>query len=75
MHVAELLGIPAEDIKPTIGDTDSIGYTSNTGGSSVTFKTGWACYTAAEDIKQQMIARAAKSGTLPWRMSCTRAES
>ncbi|MCY4624419.1 MAG: xanthine dehydrogenase family protein molybdopterin-binding subunit [Chloroflexi bacterium] len=60
MHVAELLGIPAEDIKPTIGDTDSIGYTSNTGGSSVTFKTGWACYTAAEDIKQQMIARAAK---------------
>ncbi|MDE2900019.1 MAG: xanthine dehydrogenase family protein molybdopterin-binding subunit [Chloroflexota bacterium] len=60
MHLAEQLGIPAEDVKPTVADTDSIGYTSNTGGSSVTFKTGWACYTAAEDIKQQMIARAAK---------------
>ena len=60
MHLAELLGIPAEDVKPSVADTDSIGYTSNTGGSSVTFKTGWASYTAALDIKQQMIARAAK---------------
>ena len=60
MQLAELLGIPAEDVKPSVGDTDSIGYTSNTGGSSVTFKTGWACYTAAQDIRQQMIARAAK---------------
>ncbi len=59
MHVAEVLGIRAEDVKPSIGDTDSIGFTSNTGGSSVTFKTGWASYTAAQDIKQQMIERAA----------------
>ncbi len=60
MHVAEVLGIRAEDIKPSVGDTDSIGFTSNTGGSSVTFKTGWAAYTAAQDIKQQMIERVAK---------------
>ncbi len=59
MHVAEVLGIKAEEIKPSIGDTDSIGFTSNTGGSSVTFKTGWASYTVAQDIKQQMIERAA----------------
>ncbi len=57
---AEVLGIAAEDVRPQIGDTDSIGFTSNTGGSSVTFKTGFAAYTAAQDVKQQMIARAAR---------------
>jgi CO/xanthine dehydrogenase Mo-binding subunit len=59
MQMAEVLGIPAEDVHPTIGDTDAVGFTSNTGGSSVTFKTGWACYEAAQDIKRQMAARAA----------------
>ena len=59
-QLAEVLGIPVTDVRPQIGDTDSIGFTSNTGGSSVTFKTGFAAYTAAQDIKQQMIARAAR---------------
>ena len=59
-QLAEVLGITAEDVKPQVGDTDTIGFTSNTGGSGVTFKTGWACYEAALDIKQQMVARAAK---------------
>ena len=59
-QLAEVLGIPAERVKPQVGDTDTIGFTSNTGGSGVTFKTGWASYEAALDIKQQMIARAAK---------------
>ena len=59
-QLAEVLGIPVEDVNPQIGDTDSIGFTSNTGGSSVTFKTGYAAYTAAQDVKQQMIARAAR---------------
>ena len=59
-QLAEVLGIPVEDVNPQIGDTDSIGFTSNTGGSSVTFKTGFAAYTAAHDIRQQMIARAAR---------------
>ena len=59
-QLAEVLGIPAENVKPQVGDTDTIGFTSNTGGSGVTFKTGWASYEAALDIKQQMIARAAK---------------
>ena len=65
MHVAEVLNIPVEDIKPQVGDTDSIGFTSNTGGSSVTFKTGWACYTAAQSIKEQMVLRAAKIWEIP----------
>ena len=60
MHVAEVLGIGAEDVKPQVGDTDTVGFTSTTGGSGVAFKTGWACYEAALDVKRQMIERAAK---------------
>ena len=59
MSVAEVLGLSAEEVYPSIGDTDSIGFTSNTGGSSVAFKTGWASYEAAQDIKRQLIDRAA----------------
>ena len=60
MQVAEVLGLPAEDVHPTIGDTDSVGYTSLSAGSGATFKSGWACYEAATDIKQQLIQRAAR---------------
>ena len=60
MQLAEVLGIAPEDVKPSVGDTDSIGFTSPTGGSSVAYKTGWACYEAAQDIKRQMIGRAAQ---------------
>ena len=59
MQLAEVLGIPVEDVKPSVGDTDSIGFTSPTGGSSVAYKTGLACYEAAQDIKRQMMQRAA----------------
>ena len=59
MQLAEVLGIPSEDVKPLVADTDSIGYTSITGGSGVAFKTGWACYEAGQDIKRQLIERAA----------------
>ena len=59
MHVAEVLGIAAEDVQPLVGDTSSIGFTSMTGGSGVAFKTGWASYEAAQDVKRQMIQRAA----------------
>ena len=60
MQAAEVLGIPAEDVIPAVLDTDSIGYTSGTGGSSVTFKTGKSAHDAAEDVKRQMIERAAR---------------
>ena len=60
MQAAEVLGIAAEDVRPLIGDTDSVGFTSSTGGSGVTFKTGWACYEAAQDVKRQMVERAAR---------------
>ena len=59
MQAAEVLGIGAEDVHPTVVDTDSVGLTSGTGGSSVTFKTGWAAYEAARNVKEQMVQRAA----------------
>ena len=60
MQVADVLGLEAEDVKPSIGDTDSIGYSSGAGGSGVSFKTGTACVEAAYDIKEQMMDRAAR---------------
>ena len=56
---AETLGIAIEEVRPKVVDTDSVGVTSNTGGSGVAFKTGFAAITAAEDIKRQLIERAA----------------
>ena len=60
MHLAEVLGMPVEEVKPSIVDTDSIGYSSGAGGSGVTFKMGTACYDAAQDIKVQLVERAAR---------------
>lgn len=60
MQLAEALGIRAEEVRPVVGDTDQVGYTDVTGGSRVTFATGWAAYEAAQDIKRQMIVRAAQ---------------
>ncbi len=59
MHAAEVLGIPVEDVRPSVVDTDTIGFTAVTGGSRTTFATGWAAYEAAQDVKQQCIERAA----------------
>ncbi len=60
MQLAETLGIAATDVVPTVGDTDSVGYTDVTGGSRVTFATGYAAYEAGRDIQRQMVERAAK---------------
>ena len=60
MQAAEVLGIRAEDVNPSVVDTDSIGFSFGTGGSRTTFATGWAAYEAANDVKRQLVARAAK---------------
>ena len=60
MQLAETLGIQAEDVVPAVVDTDSVGYTDVTGGSRVTFATGWAAYEAARDIQRQLVTRAAQ---------------
>ena len=59
MQAAEVLGIPAEDVNPTVVDTDSIGYTDVTGGSRTSFAAGWAAHLAALDVQDEMIKRAA----------------
>src|SRR5499426_1649554 len=59
MQVAEVLGLQPEDIAPTVVDTDTIGYTTTTGGSRIAFDTGLAAIAAAQEVKQQMTARAA----------------
>ena len=59
-QAAETLGLAYEDVKPTVVDTDSIGFTFITGGSRTSFATGLAAIEAAEDVKAQMAARAAK---------------
>lgn len=59
MQLAETLGITAEEVIPTVGDTDAVGYCDVTGGSRVTFATGIAAIEAAKDIQRQLIDRAA----------------
>ena len=60
MQLAETLGITAEEVKPQVVDTDSVGYTNVTGGSRTTFAGGWAAYEAAMDIRRQMEERASR---------------
>ena len=64
-QAAETLGIAYDEVKPTVVDTDSIGYTMVTGGSRTTFATGWAAIEAAEDVKRQLVERAAKIWDTP----------
>ncbi len=59
MMVAEELGIPVDRVRPSVADTDSAGYTDVTGGSRVCYATGMAVIRAAEDVREQLKARAA----------------
>ena len=65
MQFAEALGLAAGDVRPVVADTDMVGYTDVTGGSRVTFATGYAAYEAAQDVKRQLIARAAQLWEVP----------
>ncbi|MEM7678791.1 MAG: xanthine dehydrogenase family protein molybdopterin-binding subunit, partial [Myxococcota bacterium] len=59
LMTAETLGVPYENIKALISDTQNGGYTMVTGGSRTTFATGLAVIRACEDIIAQCKARAA----------------
>ena len=59
MIAAEVLGLTAEEVHPVVADTESIGHTDTTGGSRVTFATGYAVYEAAQDAVNQLKQRAA----------------
>ena len=64
-QLADTLGIPVEDVNPHIGDTDAIGYTSSTSGSSTAFKLGYAAYEAGLDVRRQLVERAARIWDAP----------
>lgn len=59
LMAAEELGIPYEQIRVIVADTESAGYTNVTGGSRVTFATGMAVIQASRDIITQLKERAA----------------
>ena len=59
MQAAEALGIPAEDVRPSIVDTDSVGYTDVTGGSRTTYATGFAAWKAANNLVDELKGRVA----------------
>ncbi|HEU0020660.1 MAG TPA: xanthine dehydrogenase family protein molybdopterin-binding subunit, partial [Dehalococcoidia bacterium] len=60
MQAAEILGLTSEDVNPSVGDTDSVGYTANTGGSRTAFDTGLAAIAAAKEVTARMKSRAAR---------------
>jgi xanthine dehydrogenase molybdenum-binding subunit len=57
---AEVLGLEIDQVRPMVGDTDSIGHTDVTGGSRTTLASGQAVYEAAFDAVRQLKERAAK---------------
>jgi CO/xanthine dehydrogenase Mo-binding subunit len=59
MIAAEVLGLKAEEVHPVVADTESIGHTDMTGGSRVTFATGYAVYEAAQEAVNLLKQRAA----------------
>lgn len=60
MMAAEELGISATQVHPVLGDTQTIGYNDQTGGSRVTFATGMAVVEATRQVVQQLRDRAAE---------------
>jgi CO/xanthine dehydrogenase Mo-binding subunit len=60
MQLAEVLEIPVTDVKPMVGDTDSVAYTEGTYGSRTTFATGWAMVELGLALKRQLCERAAE---------------
>jgi CO/xanthine dehydrogenase Mo-binding subunit len=59
MQLAEMLGISAEDVRPVVADTNSVGYTEGTYGSRTTFATGWAVIETARTLIEKLKERAA----------------
>ena len=60
MIAAEMLGIPYEDVRPVVVDTETVGYTDPTVGSRTTSATGYAVYNASRSVVEQMVERAAR---------------
>ncbi len=59
MQLAETLGVAFEDVKPSVVDTDSVGYNDVTAGSRVTFSSGMAVHEAGKNLVKEMAVRLA----------------
>ncbi len=60
MQFAEALGIEYAQVRPQVVDTDTVAYTEVTGGSRVTYATGYAAYELAQEMKRTICARLAE---------------
>lgn len=60
MQLAESLGISSAMVNPQVADTDSVGYNDGTGGSRVTFATGYAAYELGQSLGRIMCKRLAE---------------
>jgi xanthine dehydrogenase molybdenum-binding subunit len=65
MQLAEVLGISIEDIKGSMGDTDSSGFADGSWGSRTTFSTGQAVIKAGQNLVSQLCERAADLWGVP----------
>jgi CO/xanthine dehydrogenase Mo-binding subunit len=65
MQVAETLGLTLDQVKSSVGDTDSVGYTQVSAGSRTTVASGHAVIKAARDVIDQMRQRAALIWDVP----------
>ena len=65
MQLAETIGVAYEDVKPTVVDTDSVGYNDVTAGSRVTFATGIAVHEAGNKLIKEMTGRLAETWQVP----------
>src|SRR5207245_118831 len=64
MQLAEALGIKAEEVKPTVGDTDMIGYTDVTGRSRAPSATGYAAQDAGTAIHPSYVEGQMQGGVV-----------
>ena len=65
MQLAETLGIPYEEVTPTVVDTNSVGYNDVTAGSRVTFGSGMATVEAGKNVIKELTARLAPTWQVP----------
>lgn len=65
MQAAETLGLTLDQVKSSVGDTDSVGYTQVSAGSRTTVASGHAVIKAARDVIDQMRERAALIWEVP----------
>src|SRR3990172_10742685 len=65
MMGAEELGVEYERVRPSVGDTSTMGFNFLTAGSRSTFASGMACVIAARQMIERLRQRVAKIREVP----------